>query len=169
MDKESKRNDILTFHYGGVIKYTPAACQAVIDVASQGGHVAAMILAAGARSKTTYYEWQKKYPEFREACEYGKLLSQEYLERIGMQGMQGEIKNFNATTWVMLMNNKFPEDYSRTGSPTGNTTINFNTLNLTETQKMDRINGLLQKLGSAGITVGSSDNEEETTDSKPED
>lgn len=133
--------------------YTPAACDAVILAAAEGKHVAGMILAAGANSRTTYYEWQKKYPEFKEACDYAKIVSQSVWEDIGVKGTVGQIKNFNAASYALVMNNKFSDDYSRTGTAAGTTNITVNTVNLSDEQKVMRLQGLAQKLTSAGISI----------------
>jgi len=142
-------NEILRF-IGRPTEYSPDACNKIVEAAAKGAHTAGMILAAGAKSRTTYYNWQKDYPEFKEAVELANLVSQAYYENPDV------IKNIPTTSWAIIMNNKFPEDYSRTGqTTTSNTTnINFNTLNLTDSQKINRIKGLLEKLNTAGKDLG---------------
>lgn len=134
---------------GQPTKYTPDACIKIIEVAANGGHTAAMILAAGAKSRTTYYAWQEEYPEFKEAVELAKLVSQAYYEDPAV------IRSLPSTAWAIIVNNKFSHEYNRNiGTGTSNTNINFNTVNLSETQKLDRIKGLLEKLNTAGKDLG---------------
>lgn len=140
---------------GAPTKYTPDACQAIINAAAEGEHIHGMMIAAGANSKTTYYAWQKEHAEFKEACEYAKVVSQAFWEKLGLFGTLGKIRGFNATSWLTTMNNKFSEDYSRTGTTQGGTTnINFNTVNLSDEQKITRIKSLMQKLAGSGINIG---------------
>jgi len=136
-------------------KYTPEACEAVIAVAASGGHIPAMIIAAGARSKTTFYTWQDKHPEFKEACEYAKIVSQEFYEDLGVKGITGQIDKFNATTFCLLMNNKFGDEYKRSG--TGNHTdinITNTTLNLSDDEVKAKIIQKLQNISNLGDDVG---------------
>jgi hypothetical protein len=138
---------------GPKCKYKPEYCDMVIEAASKGGHIPAQMIAIGVKSKDTWYRWQKDYPEFREAVEYAKVVSQALLEGIGMKGMMGEIPNFNATTYALVMNNKFKEDYKRDSSGSGPTEITFNTLNLTSDQITDKIAQKLEKLKSLGVVL----------------
>lgn len=134
---------------GQPTKYTPEACVKILQIAAQGGHVSAMILAAGANSRTTFHNWQKEYPEFKEAAELAKIVSQAFYEDPAV------IRSMPPTAWALLMSNKFSDDYNKAANAATTTnTINFNTLNLDADQKMDRIKGLLEKLNSAGKAVG---------------
>jgi len=134
-------------------KYSPEACDKIIKIAAQGGHIPAMCLAAGCRSKDTWYRWQDEHPEFKEAVEMAKLVSQAFYESIGLKGMLGEIKDFNSTIFAMVMNNKFREDYSRGTGNNTEVTINNNTLNLTSEQIKDRIAQTMEKLQSLGENI----------------
>ena len=133
-------------------KYTPEACQAVVDAAARGEHVAGMILAAGATSRQTFYNWRKEHPEFDQACKSAELISLAFYEKVGQMGIQGLIKGFNATAWIMVMNNKFKDEYSRSGSGS-NTEITVNTLNLSDSEKMQKIAQKLEKLKALGVDL----------------
>lgn len=144
--------EVIKVRPGPKSKYTPEACQAVIDAAARGEHVSGMILAAGAKSKQTYYNWRNEYPEFDAACKDAELVSQAYWEKIGQMGIQGLLKGFNATAWIMVMNNKFKDEYSRSGSG-GHTEITMNTLNLSDSEKMQKITQKLEKLKALGVDL----------------
>jgi hypothetical protein len=133
-------------------KYTPSMCQTLTEIASRGGHVAEMMINLGISSKETFYRWQNENPEFKEAYALSKLVSQAYFERVGLHGALGEIPNFNATTYALIMNNKFPDEYKRSGSGS-HTEITVNTLNLSPEQIESKIAQKLEKLKSLGVTI----------------
>jgi len=130
-------------------KYNPDMCQKIIDVAEQGGHVAAMLKAIGIRSKDTFYRWLRDYPEFNEAYEASKLASQAFYEEVLLAGALGKIKNYNFNSIAMVMNNKFSDEYKR--SATGsNTEVNIGSINsiehLNSTELDKKIERLQKKL-----------------------
>lgn len=134
-------------------KYRPEYCQAIIDVAKEGGHISAMRLKIGGICKDTWYRWAEKYPEFKEAVQYADLVSRVFYEKLGLAGAMGQVKDFNATTYALIMNNKFKDEYSRgTGSNT-EVTINNNTLNLTSEEIQQQIAQKLEKLQSLGVDL----------------
>lgn len=53
----------------------------------------------------TLYEWEKKYPSFKEAKEIGKPKFLWHWEKIGKAGMTGQIPHFNPSTWIFSMKN----------------------------------------------------------------
>lgn len=53
----------------------------------------------------TIYEWEKKYPSFKEAKEVGKPKFLFYWEKLGMLGIRGKIPHFNTSTWIFSMKN----------------------------------------------------------------
>ncbi len=140
MSEEAKR--------GPKEKYTPEACNKILEVAARGGHVSSMALAAGARSKTTFYKWQEEHPEFKEAYEYAKLISLDWWEN------EENTRSMNATKWMMIVQNKFRDDYQRSGTGS-HTEINLtsNTLNLTAEEMRDKIAQTAQRLKLLGDNV----------------
>ena len=131
--------------------YRPEMCQVIIDAAKEGKHVAGMCSLLGIKSRDTFYRWLKLYPEFAEAYDTAKLESQALLEHVGMMGVMGNIKGFSFPAWAMLMNNKFPDDYTRSanGVAPGNT-INIGSINSIETNPKEleeRIKQLNKQLG----------------------
>lgn len=137
-------------------KYNISMCEQIIDVATAGGHIAEMMVCIGVRSKETFYRWQKDYPEFKEAYEYSKIVSQAFHEKLGRQGAAGLVPNFNATAYAIIMNNKFSDDYKR-GTGGNSTEITINTVNLEPKQLELKIAQKLEQLRSLGVDV---DNEQ---------
>lgn len=130
--------------------YEPWMCSEIIKIAEEGGHVAQMCTAIGIRSRDTFYRWLEEYAEFKEAYETAKLHSQAFYENLLLAGAVGKIKNFNFSSIAMIMNNKFSDDYHRSGGPAG-TEINIGSINSIErldTPALDKkIESLQRKLG----------------------
>jgi len=133
-------------------RYTPDMCDRILKIASEGGHTAKMMMELGIASKETFYRWQNENPEFKEAYALSKLVSQAYYEELGLQGAIGEIPNFNASTYALIMNNKFSDEYKRSGSGS-HTEITVNTLNLSPEQIENKIAQKLERLKSLGVTL----------------
>lgn len=135
-------------------KYRPEMCETIITIAGQGGHIAAMRNALGGICKDTWYEWKEKYPDFATAVKTAESVSLEFYENIGLKGILGEIKGFNAPTYMHLMANKFKEEYSR-GSSSDKTEINLttNTIQLQPEQITQRIAQRLEQLQGLGVDI----------------
>lgn len=141
-----------TLGKGAPKKYDPKFCEEICLVAAGGGHIPAMMIKIGVKSKDTWYRWQKEYPEFKESVEYAELISQAFYEDLGLKAVQGKIKDFSATTYALLMNNKFGKDYKR--NPTSSEiNITNNTLNMTPEQVQQKIAQITQKMKSAGQVI----------------
>jgi len=91
--------------------YDPKHCDTAIKLLSQGKSLAAVANALGI-VRATLYNWKELHPEFKDAIEYGTSKSQELFEDIGMEGIQGNIKNFQGSSWMFTMKNRFRADYS---------------------------------------------------------
>jgi len=87
-------------------KYNKKFCNKVIKMLSQGKTMTAVCAAIGI-THDTFYRWQERYPEFKDAVEFGKLLEQEHFEQLGYEAMLGRIDNFNTRVWIMFMKNRF--------------------------------------------------------------
>lgn len=142
---------------GAPPKYEPWMCDAIIEVAAEGGHIAAMCVKIGIRSEDTFHRWKKEIPEFGAAYDEARLVSKAVYETRLMQGSMGFIPGFNATAFAMLMNNKFPEDYKRgaNGNSTAPSTteITINQLSLSNNELRDKINQKLELLKIAGFEM----------------
>lgn len=141
--------EIIPAKRGAPTKYQPEFCDRIIREAEQGGHIPAMMAAIGCMSKDTWYRWKEEHPEFKEAVEAAELVSQAHYERLGYMGMTGQIPNFNATIFALIMNNKFKHDYSRSSNGPS-TEITINTVNLPPEQFREKIAQKLEKLRSLG-------------------
>lgn len=73
-------------------------------------------------SKSAYYEYEKKYPEFMDASTRGKQISQAWWEKQGRINLfdtseydgetkQSMSKRFNAGLWAKNVSNRFPNDW----------------------------------------------------------
>lgn len=58
-------------------------------------------------SKQPLYDWLKRHPEWAAAKGEGTEASRMLWEKIGINGMLGKIKGFNATVWIFNMKNRF--------------------------------------------------------------
>lgn len=58
-------------------------------------------------SRETIYEWERTRPEFSDACKKARAECQEFWEKVGLNGMTGKIKGFNAAVWIFNMKNRF--------------------------------------------------------------
>lgn len=126
-------------------KYSPSFCDIIIQVGTQGGHVANMCQAIGVGSRDTFYRWVKEYPEFAEAYETATLYSEAFYERELIKGMLGETEKFNHNTAVLIMQNKFGKHWKPTGKP--NTEITINSLTNLDDKALDaKIKKLQSKL-----------------------
>lgn len=131
-------------------KYRPEMCEKIKEIAADGGHVASMCAELEIKSRDTFYRWLRKYPEFKEAYNESRMLSQAFYENILLAGACGRIKNYNFSSIAMIMNNKFPEDYKRSANGS-NTEINIGSINSIDnldTKALDsKIQRLQEKLG----------------------
>lgn len=133
-------------------KYKAEMCQEILQVASEGGHISAMRAKLGAISKDTWYRWQDTYPEFKSAVEASKLASQVYYEKLGLMGCTGQIDGWSATTYALIMNNKFKDEYSR-GTGGSHTEITYNTVNLSPEEITQQIAQKLEKMKNLGVDL----------------
>lgn len=139
---------------GPETKYSPDMCTVILDIARTGGHIAKMLVELGV-CKDTFYRWQKQFPEFKEAVERAKDISQAFYEELGLRGLTGDIPHFNATVYALVMNNKFGDDYRRGSGSNTEVTINNNnhTVQLTADEITQKISQKLDKLKSLGVDL----------------
>lgn len=87
-------------------KYTPGVCQKTLEYMAQG-YTQKSTAALLNTTETTFQNWMKEHEDFKSAVELGKMLCHLYWEKAGMDGMNGKIKNFNATVWGLNVKNRF--------------------------------------------------------------
>lgn len=56
--------------------------------------------------RATIYNWEKLHPSFLDAKSRGHAKMLLGLERLGLQGMIGDLKGFNASVFIFTMKNK---------------------------------------------------------------
>lgn len=136
--------------------YEPWMCDKIIEVAARGGHISEMCVELGLKSETSYHDWKKLYPEFKEATETAKLYSKAYYEKLNLQGAKGELPGFNGGTMEKIMQAKFSEEYKKDNNGTTNnrTDIVINNLNLSPQEVNMKIAQLTEKLRAMGQDIG---------------
>lgn len=114
-------------------KYDPSFCDLILEVASvKGQYQSAMLLEIGRKmykgknrpiSPTTFNKWCKEYPEFGEAWQLSKIISQAITEQTLMAVGTGDIKG-NYKALELLARTKHNNEYKADPAKDGNTTIN---------------------------------------------
>ena len=106
--------------FGRSTKFKKKYCKISFDLLSKGYSKEAVAGRIGI-SKQCFYEWVQKYEDFGDAVQRGESASQYYWEELGMRGTLGEIKGFNASSWMFNMKNRFgwteKSDQSISGQP----------------------------------------------------
>jgi DNA-binding XRE family transcriptional regulator len=96
---------------GRPTKYDPdTMIPKILEVGENGGSKAEMAVAIDV-SRETLYQWAKEKPEFSDAIKKAELLSQVWWEKLGKMGARGGVNNFNATSFIFNMKNRFREDW----------------------------------------------------------
>jgi hypothetical protein len=76
-------------------------------------------------SRVTLDNWKKKYPEFKKAYEDGQLRCLYFWEIMGRSGAAGKIQNFNVTSWIFNMKNRFGWRDKKPDEEQVNVTVNL--------------------------------------------
>ena len=64
-------------------------------------------------TRETYYQWrQNKDHPFYETAKKGEQLSQQYWERLGRQGIRGDLEKFAGSSWQFVLKNRFRDHYA---------------------------------------------------------
>ncbi len=92
--------------FGRPSKYKAKYCKVAYDLLSKGYSKEAVAGQIGI-SKQCFYAWVQKYRDFGDAVARGEAASRYYWENIGMLGTLGELKGFNASSWMFNMKNRF--------------------------------------------------------------
>jgi Helix-turn-helix domain of resolvase len=99
---------------GPKVKYDPIMCELVLLLMAKGKSKTAVAADLGI-SRETLYRWCDSespyyHEDFADAVSLGETLSQSWWEEQGIKGIWGG-KEFNATTWIYTMKNRFPRDW----------------------------------------------------------
>ena len=86
-------------------RYKKQFAQDLPQMFKNGESVAEVCVQFGV-SRQAFYDWVKKYPEFAEAYEQGKLYSEAWWTKLGRAGAAGQVA-LNATPWIFNMKNRF--------------------------------------------------------------
>lgn len=133
---------------GRPLLYEPWMCGAIIEVAKDGGHIAAMCIRIGIKSEDTFHRWKREIPEFAEAYSESKLYAKALHENIFWKGCTGQIPGFQVTGYLALLHNKFKEEWKRDGSGGMEINITNNTLSLEQLDsKIAQTQEVLQRAG----------------------
>jgi hypothetical protein len=101
-----KRKYNYTKKTGHPTKYKPEYCQMLIDHMAAGFSYetfAAVVKVCD----DTLREWEKKNKEFSASKTVAFIRNKYFWEQAGIDGMKGKITNFNATSFVFNMKNRF--------------------------------------------------------------
>lgn len=98
---------------GRPTKYDPAMCAIVIDAGEEGETLAGMAEACDV-DRETINNWMAANPEFSRSVKRGLQRAQVWWERQGKIGTFGGVKDFNATSYIFQMKNRFRADWNDT-------------------------------------------------------
>jgi hypothetical protein len=82
--------------------YKKKYCEELIDFGEHGKSVVAFCAKLGIH-KDTFYTWTHKHAEFTEAFKKYRAKCEAYWINLGMAGLSGKIKGFNAAVWIFYM------------------------------------------------------------------
>ena len=62
-------------------------------------------------SRETLYDWEKKFPKFKEAKRKSFAAAQDFLEKLMIMKMTGQKKDIDVTLVIFALKTRFHEDY----------------------------------------------------------
>lgn len=75
-------------------------------------------------SRETYYRWRDDLTHpFSKVAKKGETLSQQAWERIGKQGVVGDLEKFGGSSWQFIMKNRFRDHYADQQKPENNSAV----------------------------------------------
>jgi hypothetical protein len=86
--------------------YQKKYCQMLHDHMANGYSFCSFACVIGITVKTLM-DWEKEHPDFADARAMGQTYSYYFWQKLGMAGVQGKIKGFNANAWIFTMKNRF--------------------------------------------------------------
>jgi len=98
-------------------KYKKKYCETVVDIMREGKSLVAVAKEIGV-SRKILNDWQKRYPEFREACDVGKDAAQYWWESLAAMVATGQhdktaYKKANHGMIQFLMARRFQDYYQK--------------------------------------------------------
>lgn len=94
---------------GRPTSYREEYCDRVLEFGARGKSIAWMAAELGVSRPTLEENWPAAHPQFLEALTRARLLSQQWWEDAGQDGM--EKQGFNASIWSRSMAARFPHDW----------------------------------------------------------
>jgi transposase len=91
--------------------YKPEYCERVVELGGNGKSYAQIAAELGVARKTLY-EWTAIYPEFSDAMNFSRDLSQAWFENIAQGNMVAPTPGFSASLWTKQVSCRFPDDYT---------------------------------------------------------
>lgn len=86
-------------------KYKETYCEILPKMFENGQSVSEVCKLLGT-SRISFYNWVKKYPEFKAAFEEGKSLSEAWWMKLGRDGAAGK-RAIVPSVWIFTMKNRF--------------------------------------------------------------
>ena len=90
--------------------YKPEYCERLIEHMSEGLSFESFCGVVEC-AKDTLYNWARANPEFARAKEIAFEKCRLFWERVGISGATGANKDFNATSWIFNMKNRFYDEW----------------------------------------------------------
>lgn len=87
-------------------KYKKSMAKDLPKYFEKGESVAEVAVRLGI-SKKTFYEWLKDKPEFAQAYEMAKTISESWWIKAGRAATMGQVPGFAPTPWIFNMKNRF--------------------------------------------------------------
>lgn len=86
-------------------KWKKKYCEQLTEHMSKGYSLEAFAGSIGV-TRDCIYKWIDRHECFKEAFEIGKSKQHMFFEGMGIHGMTGKLKNFNASVYIFTMKNK---------------------------------------------------------------
>lgn len=95
---------------GRPTKYRASRCAEVRALGLEGKSRVQIAAALGI-GRATMHAWAEAHPEFRQALDEARDLSQAWWEDLGQRAALGLVKDFAGAPWIFQMKNRFPAEY----------------------------------------------------------
>ena len=96
---------------GRPTKYDPEFCERVMELGALGKSLTQIAVGLGV-ARQRLYDWQERYPDFRDAITRARELSMAWWEEQGQLGLFAS--SFSASAFAFQMRNRFPDHYRDT-------------------------------------------------------